>query len=125
VIIQNKYQNKHFRYDGTVKNITSTYINKAMKGYGKEKRLYVSFIDENAYHVLLTKGSLIMCYINNTLFNCTIVNLVRDNSNNIAIMEVSIDDDENISLFPIIFKTAFNNIVAMLITEQAYSISKL
>jgi hypothetical protein len=116
---------KNFRYDGTIKNIRYHYKNRAAKDWGKFKGVYIGFIDSVAYNNLLLTGSLIMCNVNNKLLNCYIVNITKDNSNNILSLEVSLYDDEVFSLNDSTYRISSNNIDSMLITEEAYLIQKL
>jgi len=119
------WENKNFRYEGTVKNIRYHYINGGAKQFGKEKVVYISFMDLEAYNNLLLQGSHIMCYVHNTLMTCYITTIARDSSNKIYKLEVAIYDDENIIRpYPIVYNIDVSNIDSMLITEKMYQIQK-
>uniref|UniRef100_A0A6C0L905 Uncharacterized protein n=1 Tax=viral metagenome TaxID=1070528 RepID=A0A6C0L905_9ZZZZ len=119
------WENKNFRYEGTVKNIRYHYINGGAKQFGKEKVVYISFMDLEAYNNLLLQGSHIMCYVHNTLMTCYITTIARDSSNKIYKLEVAIYDDENIIRpYPIVYNINVSNIDSMLITEKMYQIQK-
>lgn len=119
------WANKNFRYEGTVKNIRYHYINGGAKQFGKEKVVYISFMDLEAYNNLLLQGSHIMCYVHNTLMTCYITTIARDSSNKIYKLEVAIYDDENIIRpYPIVYNIDVSNIDSMLITEKMYQIQK-
>jgi hypothetical protein len=118
--------NKNFRYDGTVKTIREHYINRGAKYFGKERAVYVGFIDKCVYDNILMKGSMIMCYIHNNLLNCFIRNVLRDISGVITSMEVAIYDDEDIAkICPITYTIDTSKIDSMLITDKAYIIKNL
>ena len=119
--------NKSFRYEGTVKNIRYHFINMAIKMLGQQKCVYISFLDQSAYSNLLLIGSKIMCFIHNELQNCYIVNIIRDVSNNIVWLDVSINDESGkfIPVKNIVHKISINHIDSMLITDTACNITKL
>jgi hypothetical protein len=118
--------NKNFRYDGVVKNICMNYINRGAKHFGKEKVVYISFVDIEAYNNLLLKGSKVMCYIYGNLLNCYITSIIKDGSSNINYLEVAIYDDEDIyRKNPILYTIDINKIDSMLITDNGYLIKKL
>jgi hypothetical protein len=117
---------KNFRYDGTVKTIREQYINRGAKHFGKERAVYVGFIDKCVYDNILMQGSMIMCYIHNNLLNCFIRNVLRDISGVITSMQVAIYDDEDITNFyPITYTIDTSKIDSMLITDKTYIIQKL
>ena len=121
------WANKNFRYEGTVRNICNHYINRGAKEWGKETVAYISFIDTEAYNNLLLQGSNIMCYLQGVLKCCYIITIVRDSSNNIWNLEVSIYDDEyNIAnSCPDVYIINLDNIESMLITDKGYNIQKV
>uniref|UniRef100_A0A6C0JNK2 Uncharacterized protein n=1 Tax=viral metagenome TaxID=1070528 RepID=A0A6C0JNK2_9ZZZZ len=117
---------KKFKYEGTVSSIKYNYKNRGAKHLGKEKVIYVSFMDSYAYHNLLLIGSKIFCLLYGANINCYITNILKNNSNIITSLEVSIfDDEDTIRINPIIYKIDPKNIESMLITEKAYQIQKL
>jgi hypothetical protein len=119
--IHTSWQDKDFRYEGVVKNVRYHYKNRSMKALGKDRSMYIGFLDTTAYHNLLLKGSLIICNVHDTPLNCFIVNIVKDASNQILFLEVAIYDDEDvIRPFPITYKITVNSIDSMLITYEEY-----
>lgn len=124
--IHSSWVDKNFRYEGTIKNIKEHYINRAVQRFGKVRSLYIGFIDNRAYNNLLIRGSLIMCYIRNTLLmNCYIINVIKDSSGNIISLDVSIYNDESIISEDYVYSINLNNVYSMLITEEAFLIQKL
>ena len=124
--IHPSWSNKNFRYDGTVKTIKEQYINQTTKVFGKERAVYVGFIDKCVYDNILIQGSKIICYIHNNLLNCYIRNIVKDASGIITSMQVAIYDDEDIQRpYPITYTIDTTKIDSMLIENQAYIIQKL
>jgi len=124
--IHASWNNKNFRYDGTVKTIKEHYINQGAKHLGKERAVYVGFIDKCVYDNILMQGSKIMCYIHNNLLNCYIRNIVKDASGIITSMQVAIYDDEDIQRpYPITYTIDTSKIDSMLITNKGYIIQKL
>jgi hypothetical protein len=120
------WANKNFRYEGTVKNIRYHYINRGAKDWGKEKVVYISFIDTESYNNLLLQGSNIMCYVHGNLLFCYITTISRDSSNNIWKLEVAVyDDEDTVRPFPITYNIPIDNIEAMLITSKVYQIQKV
>jgi hypothetical protein len=118
--------NKNFRYDGVVKNICMNYINRGAKHFGKEKVVYISFVDLEAYHNLLLQGSRIMSYIHGNLLTCFITTISRDSSNNIIKLLVAIyDDDDIMKPFPITYNIDLSKVECMLISDKAYQIQKV
>jgi hypothetical protein len=109
-----------------VKTIKEQYINQTTKVFGKERAVYVGFIDKCVYDNLLIKGSKIMCFIHNNLLNCFIRNIVKDASGIITSMQVAIYDDEDIQRpYPITYTIDTTKIDSMLITNEGYIIQKL
>jgi len=109
-----------------VKTIKEQYINRGAKHFGKERAVYIGFIDKCVYDNILMKGSKIMCYIHNNLLNCFIQNIVKDASGIITSMQVAIYDDEDIQRpYPITYTIDSSKIDSMLIIDQAYIIQKL
>jgi hypothetical protein len=109
-----------------VKTIKEQYINKAAKAFGKERAVYIGFIDKCVYDNILMQGSKIMCYIHSSLLNCFIRNVVKDTSGIITSMQVAIYDDEDIQRpYPITYTIDSSKIDSMLITDQGYIIQKL
>jgi len=124
--IHSSWYNKNFRYDGTVKTIKEQYINRGAKNFGKERAVYIGFIDKCVYDNILIKGSKIICYIHSTLLNCFIRNVVKDTSGVITSMQVAIYDDDDIQRpYPITYTIDTSNIDSMFITNQGYIIQKL
>jgi len=126
--IHSAWVNKIFKYEGTVKNIKYHYKNRGAKHFGKEKAIYIGFMDSSAYDNLLLQGSMIFCYIHNSLLNCYITRIVKNTSNIITSLQVAIYDDEDniIKPFPpITYNIDMKYVDSMLITEKAYQIEKL
>ena len=119
------WANKNFRYEGTIRNIRYHYINRGAKHFGKEKVVYISFMDTDAYNNLLLHGTNVMCYVHNNLLCCYITTIARDSSNNIWKLEVAIYDDEDITRScPVVYTINLSNIESMLITDKGYNIQK-
>lgn len=124
VVVQCKF--KPCKYDGTVKSVNFSYINKAAKHFGKERDVYISFIDDKkAYRELLMRGSKLMCFVNNTLMHCYIDTILHDNSGNIARLIVAEEEEETFRPFPTTFTVPFENIDSILITSKAYDVARL
>jgi len=124
--VHHSWKQKEFCYEGTVRNIRYSYINRGAKHFGKEKNVYVSFLSAAAYNNLLLKGSRIFCNINNFPFNCYISEIEKDSNNNIIKLEVCIYDDENFhDLNARKYTITVDNIESMLITDTAFTFSKL
>jgi hypothetical protein len=124
--IHNSWTNKNFRYDGTVKVIKEHYINIGAKQLGKERAVYVGFIESSVYNNLLMQGSKIMCYVHNNLLNCYIINMVKDSSGVIVSMQVAIyDDEDTIRPYPISYTIDTSKVDSMLITDNGYTIQSL
>jgi len=123
VVVQCKF--KPGKYDGTVNNVIESYINKAAKHFGKERGVYISFIDDKkAYRELLMRGSKLMCFVNNTLMHCYIDTIIYDNSGNIASLIVA-EEEETFRPFPLTYTVPFENIDSILITSKAYDVARL
>jgi hypothetical protein len=120
-----KWTNKNFRYEGTVKNIRYHYINLGAKDWGKEKVVYIGFMDLGAYNNLLMQGSNIWCSVHGNLMTCYITTISRDSSNNIVNLAVAIYDDDIIKPFPITYNISVNDIEGMLIKDGVYQIQKV
>jgi hypothetical protein len=99
--------------EGTIQNITSEYINKGAKHWGKEECIYISF---ETYDKLLLRGSPIFCTINGINKHCYINNL-----EDLSVCEIT----DNIMVNPYEYKISWDNIVSMLITKKAYTINKI
>ena len=120
------WKQKEFCYEGTVRNIRYSYINRGAKHFGKEKNIYVSFLSAAAYNNLLFRGSRIFCNINNFPFNCYISEIEKDTNNSITKLDVCIYDDENIyDINPKKYTITVDHIESMLITDTAFTFSKL
>jgi hypothetical protein len=120
------WKQKEFCYEGTVRNIRYSYINKGAKHFGKEKNVYVSFLSADAYNNLLLRGSMIFCNINYVPFNCYISDIEKDTNNSITKLQVCIYDDENIyDLNPTKYTVSVDQIESILITDTAFTFSKL
>jgi hypothetical protein len=115
--------NKNFKYEGTVKHIRYHYINHDAKHIGKERVFYIAFMNLEAYNNILVQGSIIMSYIHDSLLPYYIVNIIRDNSNNICKLEVAIYDDEDIKKqFSITYNIHLTMVDSILIRDKMYDI---
>jgi hypothetical protein len=126
--VHHSWKQKEFCYEGTVRNIRYSYVNRAAKHFGQEKNVYVSFLSTVAYNNLLLRGSLIFCNINNNnvALNCYISEIEKDTNNNITKLQVCKYDDENIyELNPTKYTVSLDQIESMLITDTAFTFSKL
>jgi hypothetical protein len=124
--IHHLWKQKEFCYEGIVRNIRYSYINKGAKHWGKEKNVYVSLLSTTAYNNLLMKGSMIFCNINNVPFNCYISEIEKDANNSITKLEVCMYDDENLhDLNARKYTITVDHIESILITDTAFTFSKL
>ena len=102
-------------FQGIIQNITSEYINKGAKHWGKEECIYISFPIET-YNKLLLQGSPIFCTTNGINKNCYISNL-----EDLKVCEVT----DNLMIYPIEYKISWDKINSILITKKAYVINKI
>lgn len=114
---------KDFKYDGIIKNIKYDYINRGATHWGKEKNIYVGFIDRSSYYNLLLQGSPIMCYINGNITNCYIKNIEK-NEKNITKLEVC-EITDIYRIYEQSYKIEETDIYSMLITDKAYNCIKI
>ena len=119
------WKNKNFKYEGNVKDIKYHYKNRSAKQFGKQKSIYIGFVDSMAYHNLLSQGSMIICSLQGSLENCYIINIEKNNNNIITTLEVAKFDDEEYAPYPLTYKITPENIESMLITDKAYKLTKL
>lgn len=125
--VYENWENKNFKYEGTVKCIKYHYKNRGVKHYGKEKFAYIGFNDSSAYDNLLLIGSMIFCYVHGALLNCYIFNITKnETTNRINTIEVAIyDDEDTITIYPLTYKIDKKDIESMLISEKAFMIEQL
>jgi hypothetical protein len=115
---------RDFKYDGIIKNIKYDYINRGAPHWGKEKNVYVGFIDRSAYYNLLLQGSPIMCAINGIIKNCYVKNIEK-NEKIITKLEICLINDDPYKFREKIFEIEEKDIDSMLITNKVYNCIKI
>jgi hypothetical protein len=136
VIIKPKYYPKHLennhslsRYQGIVSALVAESENRGVTNSPIKTRLYVSFIDNTAYHNLLQIGYPLMCSIKNVGYKrCYVDTFVRENG---LITTLTVGIDDACALLPMLlpnketYTIKIDDIVSILIMETAYTIYKV